>query len=43
MLMLRSFGISPVVDHVEALKGSMNRTWEDSDQARTQKQNQKIF
>lgn len=34
MLMLRSFGISPVVDHVETLKGTMNRTWEEADEAR---------
>ncbi|APC37823.1 hypothetical protein A9R04_25490 [Nocardiopsis dassonvillei] len=37
MLMLRSFGVSPVVDQVEALKGAMNRTWEDSDEARARR------
>lgn len=34
MLMLRSFGVAPVVDHVDMLKGSMNRTWEEADDAR---------
>jgi hypothetical protein len=34
MLLLRSFGIDPVVDQVEALKGAMDRTWEESDNAR---------
>jgi hypothetical protein len=34
MLLLRSFGIDPVVDHVDMLKGSMNRTWEEADDAR---------
>lgn len=36
MLMLRSFGVAPVVDHVEALKGAMDRTWEEIDNARAQ-------
>lgn len=36
MLMLRSFGVAPVVDHVEALKGAMNRTWEEAEQARSE-------
>ncbi|MFE6386762.1 hypothetical protein [Nocardiopsis dassonvillei] len=34
MLMLRSFGVTPVVDHVDMLKGSMNRPWEETDDAR---------
>ncbi|MGW8528961.1 hypothetical protein [Nocardiopsis sp. NPDC055824] len=34
MLLLRSFGVEPVVDHVEALKGAMNRTWEEADRSR---------
>jgi hypothetical protein len=34
MLLLRSFGIDPVVDQVEALKGAMDRTWEEADEAR---------
>lgn len=34
ILMLRSFGIEPVVDHGEILKGSMNRTWEEADEGR---------
>ncbi|MCY9787175.1 hypothetical protein KIK06_25150 [Nocardiopsis sp. EMB25] len=37
MLLLRSFGVEPVVDHVEALKGAMNRTWEESDDARAER------
>ena len=37
MLLLRSFGIEPVVDQVEALKGAINRTWEDSDEARVRR------
>ncbi|MES0838440.1 hypothetical protein [Nocardiopsis tropica] len=37
MLLLRSFGIEPVVDQVEALKGAINRTWEDSDEARARR------
>ncbi|MFD6950336.1 hypothetical protein A6A08_01995 [Nocardiopsis sp. TSRI0078] len=35
MLMLRSFGVAPVVDQVEALKGAMNRTWEEADEKRS--------
>ena len=35
MRMLRSFGVEPVVDHVETLKGAMNRTWEDADRSRS--------
>ncbi|WP_017587626.1 hypothetical protein [Nocardiopsis ganjiahuensis] len=35
MLLLRSFGIEPVVDHVETLKGAMNRTWEETDDSRS--------
>ncbi|MET9710958.1 hypothetical protein [Nocardiopsis alba] len=34
MLMLRSFGVAPVVDQVEALKGAMDRTWEEADETR---------
>lgn len=37
MLMLRSFGIEPVVDQVDMLKGSMNRTWEEADESRKNK------
>lgn len=37
MLMLRSFGIEPVVDHVEALKGATNRTWEETDAIRAER------
>jgi hypothetical protein len=37
MLLLRSFGIDPVVDQVEALKGAMNRTWEESDCVRAER------
>lgn len=37
MLLLRSFGISPVVDHVETLKGAMNRTWEESEAIRAER------
>jgi hypothetical protein len=37
MLLLRSFGIEPVVDQVEALKGTMDRTWEEADEARTER------
>ncbi|MEU3020178.1 hypothetical protein ABZ635_22605 [Nocardiopsis sp. NPDC007018] len=37
MLLLRSFGIDPVVDHVAALKGSMNSSWEDTDEERSRR------
>ncbi|MBR8744697.1 hypothetical protein [Nocardiopsis sp. MG754419] len=37
MLLLRSFGIEPVVDHVETLKASMDHAWEDSDEARARR------
>ena len=37
MLLLRSFGIDPVVDQIEALKASMNHTWEDSDEMRARR------
>ncbi|MGI5119295.1 hypothetical protein ACQEU5_07090 [Marinactinospora thermotolerans] len=37
MLLLRSFGVEPVVDQVEALKGAMNRTWEEADEARAER------
>ncbi|MDE3724745.1 hypothetical protein PWG71_25445 [Nocardiopsis sp. N85] len=38
-LLLRSFGVEPVLDHVEVLKRSMDRAWEDADDARTEKIN----
>ncbi|QUX31899.1 hypothetical protein KGD83_21755 [Nocardiopsis akebiae] len=37
MLMLRSFGVAPVVDQVEALRGSLDRTWEEADEARAER------
>jgi hypothetical protein len=36
-LLLRSFGIEPVVDHVAVLKGSMNSSWEDRDEERARR------
>ncbi|MFL1380431.1 hypothetical protein [Nocardiopsis protaetiae] len=33
-LLLRSLGVEPVLDHVEVLKRSMDRSWEDADDKR---------
>ncbi|WP_255351837.1 hypothetical protein [Nocardiopsis sp. NRRL B-16309] len=43
MLLLRSFGIEPVVDQVEALKGAMDRTWDDADEARMKRLQRRIL
>ncbi|MBE2998706.1 hypothetical protein IDM40_08325 [Nocardiopsis sp. HNM0947] len=40
-LMLRSLGVEAFVDHVASLKRSMDHTWEDEDDARAERRNER--